>query len=228
MRGGRRAGAAEETGFPQVAAGPWPRFPGFDYTDPRPFATWKGQLMVTCMRGWLVGDPPSLELATLALDELRQRRLELSGVAQTEAAQAVLDAEMRFAASPYEPIPWLSQAGVAVRRAFPPAVLADQKKGRLGGSVYVVLRGGYTESSGLYGAYVGSTGKTPERRIAEHRAGGRTAARGLPRHGIEPLRSLFEALNPVPKARAGREEWETRLHEALAPVVPRVSGDVAF
>ncbi len=135
---------------------------------------------------------------------------------------------MKFAERRLEPVPWLAAAGEAVRKAFPPDVLEAQKTGRLGSHVYVVLRGGYSADNGWYGCYVGSTGKTPAARIKEHRVGGRTAARGLPRHGIEPLWSLFDFLNPVPKTRAGREEWETRLHEALAPVVPKVTGDVAF
>ena len=187
-----------------------------DLAGPRPFERWLVPQMNAAVGGWLSQSPPALELATLALHEI-----ELRG-------NDALPARMKFARYGLEPIPWLVEAGAAVRETFTPAVLSTQKTDRLGGRVYVVLRGGYTASSGFYGAYVGSTGRTVATRIAEHRAGGRRAARGLARHGIEPLWSLFDFINPVPKARAGREEWETRLHETLAPVVPKVTGDVAF
>ena len=74
---------------------------------------------------------------------------------------------------------------------------------------------------------MGSTKKKTERRYAEHRKGVR-AGRGLQKQGIEPLYSLFDFINPVPVKRDRLMEWETRLHEALAPVVPKVTGDVAF
>jgi len=134
---------------------------------------------------------------------------------------------MKFAGAELEPVSWLVEAGERVRSVFTPDILQQQKQGRLGANVYVILRHGYSEENGLYGAYVGSTGKSPGQRCSEHRKGIR-AARGLPRYGIEPLWSLFDFINPVPRARAGREEWETRLHEALAPVIPKVTGDVAF
>ena len=170
--------------------------------------------MTAAIGGWLVNNPPSLELATLAFEELQSRGQDLN-------------AGMKFAENGLQPIPWLRVAAEQVRSVFTPEVLESQKEGRPGGNVYVVLRSGYTEDNGWYGAYVGSTGKSPAIRCAEHRKGIRSA-RGLPRYGIEPLWSLFDFINPVPKARAGREEWETRLHEALAPVIPKVTGDVAF
>ena len=187
-----------------------------DLSRPRPFERWQVAPMSAAIGGWLSQSPPQLELATLALAEIERR------------GNDGLAARMKFARYGLEPVPWLVAAGEAVRAAFPPEVLAAQKTGRLGAHVYVVLRGGYTASSGFYGAYVGSTGRSVAARVAEHRAGGRRAARGLARHGIVPLWSLFDLVNPVPKARSGREEWETRLHEALAPVVPKVTGDVAF
>ena len=170
--------------------------------------------MTAAIGGWLSIDPPSLELATLALHELQER-------------QADLQASMKFAAAGYEPVSWLVHAGKRVRSVFSPEILETQKTGKLGANVYVMLRSGYTADNGYYGAYVGSTSKTPAIRCSQHRKGVRSA-RGLPRYGIEPLWSLFDFLNPVPKARTGREEWETRLHEALAPVIPKVTGDVAF
>ena len=170
--------------------------------------------MTAAIGGWLAVNPPSLELATLAYTELQVRGQDLQ-------------AGMKFADRGYEPVPWLVAAGKKVRAVFTPQILQEQKQGRLGSNVYVMLRHGYTAENGWYGAYVGSTGKTPARRCTEHRKGIRSA-RGLPQYGIEPLWTLFDFINPVPKTRSGREEWETRLHEALAPVVPKVTGDVAF
>ncbi len=198
----------------QFAVGKYTKFPGLNYAHPRPFRNWTDKQLTAATGGWLSGDPPSLELSTLALDELRSRGTDL-------------EASMKFADAGCEPVPWLAEAGERVRAVFTPEVLDTQKTGRLGANVYVVLRWGYTAENGVYGAYVGSTGKSPAIRCAEHRKGIRSA-RGLPKYGIEPLWSLFDFINPVPKARAGREEWETRLHEALAPVIPKVTGDVAF
>lgn len=196
------------------AAGSCKPMPGIAYGHERPFRNWKSPLLTTLIGGWLRLDPPSLELATVALEELRMRGDDLN-------------AAMRFAEVGLPPIPWLSEAARVVRKAFPPDLLADQKKGRLNGSLYVMLRGGYSPENGTFGAYVGSTRKTPTARCLEHRKGIR-AGRGLEKYGIEPLFSLFVPLNPVPGKREDLLEWETRLHEALAPVVPKVTGDVAF
>ena len=200
--------------LPKFAVGAYAKFPGLNYAHERPFRNWKDQQLTAAIGGWLSTNPPSLELATMAYDELKTRGTDLN-------------AGMKFAAAELEPIPWLDAARHRVREVFTPEVLEQQKEGRLGSNVYVILRHGYAPENGLYGAYVGSTGKSPGQRCSEHRKGIR-AARGLPRYGIEPLWSLFDFINPVPKARAGREEWETRLHEALAPVIPKVTGDVAY
>ncbi len=194
--------------------GNFAKLPGLDYAHPAPFRNWKDAVLTAAIGGWVRQDPPALELATLALNELRSRGTDLN-------------AAVKFAGAGLEPIGWLADAGNAVRATFSEDVLTIQKEGHLGANVYVVLRGGYLAPNGWYGAYVGSTGKTPARRCVEHRKGIR-AGRGLPRYGIEPLWSLFDFINPVPKARQGREEWETRLHEALAPIIPKVTGDVAF
>lgn len=200
--------------LPQFAVGTFKKFPGLNYSHPRPFRKWTDQQMTAAIGGWLISNPPALELATLAFDELKSRGKDL-------------DAGMKFAQHDYQPIPWLEVARAQVRSVFTPEVLDTQKSGRLGSNVYVMLRHGYTANNGWYGAYVGSSGKPPAIRCAEHRKGIRSA-RGLQRYGIEPLWSLFDFINPVPKARKGREEWETRLHEALAPIIPKVTGDVAF
>lgn len=200
--------------LPQFDVGTYAKFPGLNYAHERPFRNWKDMQLTAAIGGWLSTNPPSLELATLAYEELKLRGSDLN-------------AGMKFAAVELEPVAWLAEAGRQVRQTFTPDVLAEQKSGRLGANVYVILRHGYSQENATYGAYVGSTGKSPGQRCSEHRKGIRSA-RGLPRYGIEPLWSLFDFINPVPKARKGREEWETRLHEALAPVIPKVTGDVAF
>jgi len=200
--------------LPKFDVGTYVKFPGLNYAHPRPFRNWKDQQLTAAIGGWLSSNPPGLELATMAYEELKSRGTDLN-------------AGMKFAAVGLEPIPWLEEAREQVRQTFTPDIMEAQMEGRLGANVYVVLRHGYSMENGIYGAYVGSTGKSPGQRCSEHRKGIR-AARGLPRYGIEPLWSLFDFINPVPKARAGREEWETRLHEALAPVIPKVTGDVAF
>ena len=200
--------------LPKFAPGPYAKFPGLNYAHPAPFRNWQSKHLTTLVGGWLAQDPPRLELATLALNELRSRHEDL-------------EAGMRFAEKGFEPIDWLAEAGERVRSTFTKDVLDTQKTGRLTGSVYVMLRAGYLADNGWYGAYVGSTKKNPAHRCVEHRKGIRSG-RGLPRHGIEPLWSLFDFINPVPIKREAMMEWETRLHEALAPVIPKVTGDVAF
>ncbi|MBL4784222.1 MAG: hypothetical protein JKY49_02215 [Cohaesibacteraceae bacterium] len=183
---------------------------GLDYTSKFPFSGWQDNHLRISIGGWLSHNPPALELATLALEELTRRRSEL-------------EAEMKFADYGLQPIGWLAKARKAVRD------LADRMpastKGR--GRIYVVLRDGYTSQNEVYGAYVGSTVKPIEKRYLEHRKGPR-GARGLKTHGIEILYSLNAGLNPVAGNKTELRTRETRLHEALAPVIPRVTGDVAF
>lgn len=198
----------------KYAIGKFAKFPGLNYAHPQPFRNWPDNILTSAIGGWVKENPPALELATLALAELELRGKDLN-------------AGMRFAEADLQPIPWLVEAGERVRCVFSKQVLESQKQGSLKGSVYVMLRGGYTADNQWYGAYVGSTKKSPARRCTEHRKGIR-AGRGLPTYGIEPLWSLFGFINPVPVKRDVLMEWETRLHEALAPVIPKVTGDVAF
>ncbi|GGB47049.1 hypothetical protein GCM10011316_18980 [Roseibium aquae] len=184
---------------------------GLNYSALRPFAKWQGAHLEAAIGGWLQLEPLHLELATLALDELTHRGADLN-------------ARMKFARANVEPVAWLTQARQAVLAGFPETVL--EKSGT--GTVYVLLRSGYTRENGFYGAYVGSTRKSLDQRFREHAKGGAKAARGLARYAIEPLYSLCLPLNPVPARRAKLEEWETRLHECLAPIVPKVTGDVAY
>lgn len=118
-----------------------------------------------------------------------------------------------------KPIPWLAEARgrLSLLDAPPPA--------NYRANTYVVLRGGYTEFNGSYGAYVGSTSLTPEARFAQHVTPNHPlAASGLPRHGSMLLRSLMFPFVKVPAAEKLR--YETSLHLALSLAVPKVTGDI--
>lgn len=202
---------AERPPYHAVYHGP---YPGLDYRYPRPFERWQSPHLIRSIQEWLGQNPPRLELATLGLEELRFRR-----------ESTVLKAEMAFVDRGLAPIDWLTPARDAVASAFPKSWEGWGVAKRLGGTVYVILRDGYSSENGTYGAYVGSTKQTLERRFMEHRQSSR-AGRGLPAHGIEPLFSLCLPLRKAPLARAALQAWETRLHHALEDVVPKVSGDV--
>ena len=182
---------------------------GLDYRANRPFKDWRRPEMLERIEEWLGLDPPRLELATLALDELNIR-----GLNRAHAALPL------FVEAGIPPIGWLPAARRNVLEQLrPPAT----RRGR--GRLYVILRDGYTESNGHYGAYVGVTGKRVEDRFVEHRRGIR-AGRGLKHHGIELLYSLFAWANPIPGGSLVRREYETRLHRLLEAAIPNVSGDV--
>jgi len=122
-----------------------------------------------------------------------------------------------FAIAGLVPIDWLEDARKAVRASMPQGTI-----GRVRGKVYVILRWGYAEQNGFYGAYVGSTRKKVEHRFVQHRTG-KMGARGLLKYGIEPLYSLIYGLNCFP----GKEclTRETLLHNILQGIVSRVTGD---
>ena len=209
-----------------------PPYPGLTYRAARPFARWAGPHLLASMREWLGQNPPRLELATLALEELRQRgKGEGAEAAKGERGASKvtpLQADMAFSDSGLEPIVWLQPARMALAWAFPVDWPGWSASGRRGGTVYAILRDGYVAPSGRmtspYGVYVGSTTKPLERRFMEHRQSSR-AGRGMQAHGIEPLFSLCLPLTKAPRRRSDLRGWETRLHHALATVVPRVSGD---
>ena len=177
---------------------------GLDYGAERPFFEWSAPDIWRSMVSWLALDPPRLELATLANEELKKRG-------------KIGKANALFAGADLVPISWLAEARKAVQASMPKGAI-----GRDRGSVYVILRWGYVEKNGLYGAYVGSTQKRVEQRFIEHRIG-KNGARGLLKYGIEPLYSLISGLNCFP----GKEclARETLLHKTLQGIVPRVTGD---
>ncbi len=117
------------------------------------------------------------------------------------------------------PVPWLSEARAVLEVLDPP------QPANYGASTYVILRDGYTDVNGFFGAYVGTTLRTPEERLKEHLTSRHPrAARGLPKHGKCLLRSLMYPYVKVPAS--ARLKYETSLHLALSLAVPKVTGDI--
>jgi len=182
---------------------------GLDYCDDRPFIEWYRPDLLSGIDEWLQMDPPRLELATLAFDELRGR-----GTNRARRAEAL------FENNAIEPVEWLPEAHRLAIRELKPST-TPRRRARL----YVILRDGYTARNSTYGAYVGVTSRPVEDRFLQHRTGIK-AAKGLKRNGIELLYSLFDWTNPIPGTREAKLQRETELHKLLEQVIPRVSGDV--
>jgi predicted GIY-YIG superfamily endonuclease len=86
-----------------------------------------------------------------------------------------------------------------------------RKAPRFHHSVYVVyLRN--PKGDGKAGYYVGMTGLSPERRLANHKAGVK-ASSVVRRHGVRLVPTLYEHLNPMRYEDALR--METELAESL-------------
>ena len=138
-------------------------------------------------------NPPRLELATLAYEELKKR-----GQNRAKPALGLFPAHL-------PPIPWL----VAARQDVL-AELAPSTTSRANGKLYVILRSGYAEVNGFYGAYVGVTSHRVEERFLGSICSGIQAAGGLQKHGIELLYSLFSWADPVPGGRDIRGAYVQR------------------
>ena len=118
-----------------------------------------------------------------------------------------------------KPIPWLAEARGRLSLLDPPP------RRNYTCNTYVVLRDGYTDYNGTYGAYVGVTSLSPNDRFLQHTTLGHPrAANGLPKHGLLLLKSLMFPFVRVP----AKEKllYETSLHLALSLAVPKVSGDI--
>jgi len=117
------------------------------------------------------------------------------------------------------PIPWLAEARGRLSLLDPPPPR------NYSCNTYVVLRGGYTDYNGTYGAYVGVTSLSAKDRFLQHITPGHPrAAYGLPKHGLLLLKSLMFPFVRVP----AKEKllYETSLHLALSLAVPKVTGDI--
>ena len=149
---------------------------------------------------------PDIEIATLGFNELSCRGKP------GKARQPLKNAG-------WEPIPWLSKARKGLELLDPPS------KGNYRGRLYVILMCGYSKENGTYGAYVGSTSKTPEERFKEHKAGGRTAARGIKGRGIQLLRSINWPWCRVPGGKPILTHYESALNRALGLSIKKMRGD---
>ena len=156
---------------------------GLDYQATRPFFNWRRPDLLEKIQEWVALNPPRLELATLAYEEVKNR-------GENRAKPA-----LRLFPKHLPPIPWLAAARQDVLAELEPSTTP-----RANGRLYVILRSGYTEMNGFYGAYVGVTSHRVEERFRQHLTGIR-AASGLQNHGIELLYSLFSWANPVPEAK---------------------------
>ena len=78
---------------------PHGKLKGIDYRASRPFKDWRKPNIELCVGEWLSLNPPRLELATMALDELRGR-----------GANRARKVEELFQASSLLPIGWLKEA----------------------------------------------------------------------------------------------------------------------
>lgn len=184
-----------------------PMLESIDYQASQPFVQWQKPKLEELIDDRLQQNPPGLELATLAWTELKHRKRQQRAV-------------KLFIKHGLPPIGWLEVSRTQALAEFP----ATEDRRRVG-KVYVILRDGYSEQNGTYGAYVGSTTKKVEQRFMEHRTGIRSA-RGLKDHGIELLYSLFAWGNPVKGKKEHLLQSETRLHNTLEEAIPKATGDV--
>lgn len=153
-----------------------------------------------------------------------KREIEILSFAYCEIRRRGKDRKIGIADSMCEdldvtPIPWLAEARGRLSLLDPPP------RRNYTCNTYVVLRDGYTDYNGTYGAYVGATSLSPEDRFLEHITPGHPrAASGLPRHGLLLLKSLMFPFVRVPAKEKLR--YETSLHLAISLAVPKVTGDI--
>lgn len=188
-----------------------PMSSNIDFTHQRPFIQFSGDDIFQEIKNQELAEKANIEIATLALDELKRRKKSKRIIQITREAQNLLrDAEIR-------PIPWLQ----ATRESL--SILKSPKKGKYQGHLYVVLIEGYTKGNGYYGAYVGSSMYRPETRFKQHKDG-INASSIVNRRGLQLLQSLCWPWRTVPGGKE-RTLWESALNRCLAEVIPKVSGD---
>ena len=105
------------------------------------------------------------------------------------------------------PINWYLRALDAVSKLN----VKKKKQTKKNHNVYCILVEGFVKSS-PYGVYVGETSKAPNQRFAEHKAGGRLAARRNKRF-ICLLPGLYERFNPLSREEA--KDLEPLIYEKL-------------
>ena len=152
----------------------------------------------------------NLEIGTLIYEELRLRKSSTSKKLLTNVLS-------KFSSVGHEPIRWLKDARSVIKK-----INKVDTNPNYTNSIYIILRDGYTLQNEKYGVYVGQTSKTIEERFIEH-ISGNNSGRGLEKHGIQLMRSLW--LHGKVRG-SKRLYYETKVHVALEEVIPKVSGDV--
>ena len=152
----------------------------------------------------------NLEIGTLIYEELRLRK-------SSSSKKLLTNVLSKFSSAGHEPIKWLNNARSVMKK-----INKVDTNPNYTNSIYIILRDGYTLQNEKYGVYVGQTSKTIEERFVEH-ISGNNSGRGLEKHGIQLMRSLW--LHGKVRG-SKRHYYETKVHVALEEVIPKVSGDV--
>ena len=150
--------------------------------------------------------PVNLELATLAYEELKHRNKG------KRVSRFFEDKNL-------PPIPWLMKKRESLN------LLEGPVSGSHQGHLYVVLISGYTEKNQYYGAYVGSSRYTLERRFTHHKQGRHSSKTVMGNRGVQLLQSLCWPWQTVPGSGQERVLWESALHHCLETRVLKVLGD---
>ena len=167
----------------------------------RPFSNFGTREIETGTLAGLNQSWPDLEVATVALDELKHR-------ARTNSYIARNCIETRLDEIGHQQIQWLFKT----RERLKVLAFEDKPNQNYTTSLYVILRDGYTEQNGRYGVYVGQTKNKPDHRFKEH-VTGVNAGKGLKQNGMHFMRSLMWPWQKVPGAK--RFYYESALHKAL-------------
>ena len=169
--------------------------------DERPFVQLQAEELLEGSKEGLNFKIPDLEIATLALLELRIR-------SSSRAQRAAKEIESSIQDVGHQPINWLMQA----RKNLQLLTYEEMPNDQYTNSIYVILRDGYTEQNGRYGLYVGETSQTIGERFNQH-LNGINAGQGLPKHGMQLMHSLMWPWQKVPGKM--RLLYESALHKAL-------------
>ena len=181
-----------------------------DFKKDRPLIEFSNEALNSLSEECFANGKLDLEVATLIYDELKLRKTKVS-------KSILVDVELKFSLVNHEPIRWLKDA-----RKIMKTIKNVDTSPKYTNSIYTILRDGYSDKNQKYGVYIGQTSKSVEERFREHKSG-KNAARGLEKYGIQLLRSLW-LFGKI--RRSKRLFYETKVHNMLAEVVPKVSGDI--
>ena len=157
---------------------------------------------VTLTRG------PNLEIPTLILEELRQRKLKKKNFEmQREIMNLIANVEDQIIKKPLKPIPWLVEARHRIR-----SISKETTKKTGIYCVYVIRLVYETKRGGLaMGAYVGQSKYEPNIRFKNHIKGNKYEAIRAPnQHGQEVLYSLTPHLKNMSEDESIRLEIKVR------------------